>query len=122
MEAGKARLSGNTKRQASSNEVDDLRQLAWQITDEQGYFISESSVYRILRSYDLSTSPAYAVIKASDKFKNPTKRVNELWQTDFTQFNVFGWGWYYLCTVLDDFSRYIIAWPRPWPPPMCRKP
>jgi len=86
------------------------RELAWHLTDTEEYFISESSVYRILRSYDLITSPAFEVVKASDKFKNPTKRVNEMWQTDFTQFKVMGWGWYYLCTVLDDFSRYIIAW------------
>jgi putative transposase len=86
------------------------RQLAWHITDTERYFISETSVYRILKSYDLITSPAFDIVKASDKFKNPTKRVNELWQTDFTQFKVMGWGWYYLCTVLDDFSRYIIAW------------
>jgi len=86
------------------------RQLAWSFTDEEGYFISESSVYRILKKYDLITSPAFDLVKASDKFHNPTKRVNEMWQTDFTQFKVSGWGWYYLCTVLDDFSRYIIAW------------
>jgi transposase InsO family protein len=86
------------------------RQLAWQFTDEEGYFISESSVYRILKSYDLVTSPAFNIIKAGDKFEHPTKRVNEMWQTDFTQFKVMTWGWYYLCTVLDDFSRYIIAW------------
>jgi putative transposase len=86
------------------------RQLAWHITDTEGYFISETSVYRILKSYDLITSPVFDIVKASDKFKNPTKRVNEMWQTDFTQFKVMGWGWYYLCTVLDDFSRYIIAW------------
>jgi len=86
------------------------RQLAWHITDTEEYFISETSVYRILKSYDLITSPAFDLVKASDKFKNPTKRVNEMWQTDFTQFKVMGWGWYYLCTVLDDFSRYIIAW------------
>jgi putative transposase len=86
------------------------RQLAWHITDTERYFISETSVYRILKSYDLITSPAFDIVKASDKFKNPTKRVNEMWQTDFTQFKVMGWGWYYLCTVLDDFSRYIIAW------------
>jgi putative transposase len=86
------------------------RQLAWHFTDEKHYFVSESSVYRILKSYDLITSPAFDIVKASDKFKDPTKRVNEMWQTDFTQFKVIGWGWYYLCTVLDDFSRYIIAW------------
>lgn len=86
------------------------RELAWHITDKEGYFISESSVYRILKAFDLITSPAYIVLSASDKFKHPTKRVNELWQTDFTFFKITGWGWYYLSTILDDYSRYIIAW------------
>ena len=54
------------------------RELAWHITDTQGYFISESSVYRILKSYDLITSPHYIVMAASDKFKNPTTRINEM--------------------------------------------
>ena len=86
------------------------RELAWHITDTEGYFISESSVYRILKAFDLITSPAFVLVKAADKFQQPTKRVNELWQTDFSQFKVVGWGYYYLSTVLDDFSRYIIAW------------
>jgi len=86
------------------------RELAWHITDTQEYFISESSVYRTLKAYDLITSPAYVLIRASDKFKNPTTRVNELWQTDFTYFKVVGWGWYYLSTIMDDYSRYIISW------------
>jgi putative transposase len=86
------------------------RELAWHITDSEGYFLSESSVYRILKGFDLITSPAFVLVKAADKFKHPTKRVNELWQTDFSQFKVVGWGYYYLSTVLDDFSRYIIAW------------
>ena len=86
------------------------RQLAWLFTDQEGYFISESSVYRILKRFDLIESPAFQVITAADKFKHPTKRVNELWQTDFTYFKIIGWGWYFLSTVLDDYSRYILAW------------
>jgi hypothetical protein len=74
--------------------------------------VSESSVYRILKAADLITSPAYVLMSASDAFKNPTTRVHEMWQTDFTYFRIVGWGWYYLSTVLDDFSRYIIAWKR----------
>ena len=86
------------------------RQIAWLFTDEKGYFISESSAYRILKSFDLVESPAFQVISAAKHFKQPTKRIHELWQTDFTYFKIQGWGWYYLSTVLDDFSRYIIAW------------
>lgn len=86
------------------------RELACQFTDIQQYFISEPSVYRILKAHDLVTSPAFTVITTDKQFKHPTKRVNEMWQTDFTQFKVIGWGWYYLSTVLDDYSRYIIAW------------
>jgi putative transposase len=72
--------------------------------------VSESSVYRILKEADLITSPAYVLMSASDAFQHPTTRVHEMWQTDFTYFRIIGWGWYYLSTVLDDFSRYIIAW------------
>ena len=86
------------------------RELAWKITDEEGYYISESSVYRILKSYDLITSPAFIVISAKDKFTRPTTRVLELLQTDFTYFKIEGWGWYYLASVLDDYSRYIVSW------------
>lgn len=86
------------------------RELAWHITDTEKYYISESSVYRILRDYDLITSPHYIVMAASDKFKDQTQRINEMWQTDFTYFKVLDWGWYYLSTVLDDYSRKIIAW------------
>lgn len=86
------------------------RELACVYTDERRSYVSESSVYRILKAHDLITSPAYVLLSASDSFKNPTRRVHELWQTDFTYLRVVGWGWYYLSTVLDDFSRYVIAW------------
>ena len=50
--------------------------------------------------------PAYIVIKANDEFKDKTTRPNEMWRTDFTYLKVIGWGWFYLSTILDDFSRY----------------
>ena len=86
------------------------RQLTYRFINEKAYFVSESSVYHILKGYDLIESPAFEVITAKNKFDNPTKRVNEMWQTDFTQFLVVDWGWYYLSTVLEDYSRYILAY------------
>ena len=86
------------------------RELAYHITDNQGWFISESSVYRILKSRGLITSPAYIVMAASDEFKDKPERVHQQWQIDFTYFKIIGWGWYYLATVMDDYSRYIVHW------------
>jgi len=86
------------------------RELAWHITDERSYYISESSVYRVLKSFDLITSPSFIVMSAAEEFRHKTRRVHELWQTDFTYLKVIGWGWYYLLSVLDDYSRYIISW------------
>jgi len=86
------------------------RELAVRFTDEKHYFVSEATVYRLLKAHDLITSPAYVVIKAADTFHTKTKRPNEMWQTDFTYFKIIGWGWMYLSTVLDDYSRYIISW------------
>src|SRR5210317_976521 len=86
------------------------RELAVKYTDEKRYFLSESSAYRLLKAEDLITAPAHVVICAADEFRDKTTRPNELWQTDFTYLKVIGWGWFYLSTILDDFSRYIIAW------------
>ena len=86
------------------------RELAVRFTDTKGYFVSEASVYRLLKSQDLITSPAFIVVKADDEFRDKTTAPNQLWQTDFTYLKVIGWGWFYLSTILDDYSRYIIAW------------
>lgn len=86
------------------------RELAVRFTDEKRYFVSEATVCRLLKVHDLITSPAYVVIKAADRFHTQTARISEMWQTDFTYFKIIGWGWMYLSTVLDDYSRYIIAW------------
>jgi len=86
------------------------RELAVHIVDKHKWFISESSVYRILKERGLITAPSHIVLAAADEFTNKTQRVNEMWQTDFTYFKIIAWGWYYLSTVLDDYSRYIISW------------
>ena len=86
------------------------RELAVSFVDQQQYFVSEASVYRLLKAHDLITSPAFILLKAADHFAQPTTAPNQLWQTDFTYLRVIGWGWFYLSTVLDDFSRYILAW------------
>ena len=86
------------------------RELAVRFTDTMRYFVSEATVYRLLKALDLITSPAFVVMKAADEFRDKTTAPNQLWQTDFTYLKVIGWGWFYLSTILDDFSRYIIAW------------
>ena len=50
------------------------RELAVRYTDEQSYFVSESTVYRLLKAQDLITSPAYILMKAGDKFQQPSRR------------------------------------------------
>ena len=86
------------------------RELAVRFTETKGYFVSEASVYRLLKAHDLITSPAFIVMKAANTFKDKTTAPNEMWQTDFSYFKIIGWGWVYLSTILDDFSRYVIAW------------
>ena len=86
------------------------REIAVRFTDRESYFVSEASVYRLLKAHDLITSPAFIVVKAADEFHTKTTAPNQLWQTDFTYLKVIGWGWFYLSTILDDFSRYIITW------------
>jgi putative transposase len=49
-------------------------------------------------------------MKAADEFKDKTTAPNQLWQSDFTYLKIVGWGWSYLSTILDDFSRFIVAW------------
>ena len=64
------------------------RELAVRFTDAERYFVSEASVYRLLKAHDLITSPAFITTKAADEFKNKTTAPNQLWQTDFTYLKV----------------------------------
>jgi transposase-like protein len=72
------------------------RELAVNFTDTKASFVSEASVYRLLKDHGLIASPAFILMKAADRFANPTTAPNQLWQTDFTYLKVIGWGWFYL--------------------------
>jgi len=96
--------------EALDHEEFSSRELATHIVDEHKWFISESSVFRILKARGLITAPAHIVLSAANEYARKTSRPNEMWQTDFTYFLIKGWGWYYLSTVLDDYSRFILAW------------
>lgn len=86
------------------------RQLAWRVTDTGQSYISESTVYRILKREGLIKPAEIIGFKAGKEYRRKTKRVNELWASDCCHLKVAYWGWYYLETVMDDFSRFILGW------------
>ena len=87
-----------------------LRELAVRFTDTRRYFVSEASLYRLRKAQYLVTNPACVSIKAADEFHAKTVRPNQISQTDFTYLKVIGWGLFYLSTILDDYSRYVVPW------------
>ena len=86
------------------------REVATTLVDEQVMYVSESTVYRILKEAGLIKPPETKGFPAGKEFHTKTARPNELWQTDASYFFVVGWGYYYLISVLDDYSRMIVGW------------
>jgi transposase InsO family protein len=86
------------------------RQLALTITDSEGAYLSESTVYRVLKKAGLIKPAEIIGFKATNEYRRKTKQPNELWASDCCHLKVIGWGWYYLVSVMDDFSRFILAW------------
>jgi len=85
------------------------RQLAAWITDNAGFAVSESTVYRILRREGLVKRQEVQLV-AGKEYYTKTTRPHQMWATDASYFRVIGWGYYYLVTVMDDYSRFILAW------------
>ena len=86
------------------------RQLALRLIDKYGCWVSESTVYRILRREGLVKRAEVKGFAAGKEYRRKTRRPNEMWATDCSYLRVVGWGYYYLVTVMDDFSRYILGW------------
>jgi len=85
------------------------RQLSAWITDNAGFAVSESTVYRILRREGL-VKRQETQLMAAKEYHTKTTRPHQMWATDASYFRVVGWGYYYLVTVMDDYSRFILAW------------
>jgi putative transposase len=85
------------------------RQLSAWITDNEGFAVSESTVYRILRREGL-VKRQETQLTAANEYHTKTMRPHQMWATDASYFRVVGWGYYYLVTVMDDYSRFILAW------------
>ena len=96
---------------AAAREFPELssRQLATWITDNAGFAVSESTVYRILRREGLVKRLEVQLV-AEKEYHTKTTRPHQMWATDASYFRVVGWGYYYLVTVMDDYSRFILAW------------
>ena len=86
------------------------RQLALSLVDSEGLYVSESTVFRLLKREGLIKPAEIMGFKAGKEYRRKTIRPNDLWATDCSHIKVVGWGWYYLVTMMDDFSRFILAW------------
>jgi len=96
--------------QARASPELSARQLALNIVDFEGLYVSESTVFRILKREGLIKPAEIVGFKAGKEYQRKTKRPNELWATDCAHLKIVDWGWYYLVTVMDDYSRFILAW------------
>ena len=85
------------------------RQLSAWITDNEGFAVSESTVYRILRREGL-VKRQEVQLAAAKEYHTKTTHPHQMWATDASYFKVVGWGYYYLVTVMDDYSRFILGW------------
>jgi putative transposase len=86
------------------------REVSFHISDNCGFTVSESTVYRTLKAEGLIKPRKERGFPAGTEYTMKTKRINEMWQTDASHILVKNWGWYYLISVLDDHSRKILGW------------
>ena len=95
------------KAYALAHPRDGYRRLAWQMVDADVASLSPSTVYRILDAADLLTRWKRSTREGTPP-PAPT-RPHQRWHTDIMYLRVAD-TWYFLVTVLDAYSRYVVHW------------
>lgn len=72
------------------------REIATWLVDVEGRFVSESTVYRLLKDAGLIKAPEVKGFPTGKEYHTKTSGANQLWQTDASYFFIVGWGYYYL--------------------------
>jgi transposase InsO family protein len=87
------------------------RRLAWEMVDAEVAAASPSAVYDVLRRAGTLYRPARE--PGSGRKPPPATRPDQRWHLDVLYLWVLG-RWYFLVTVIDAYSRYIVAWELAW--------
>ena len=77
-----------------------------------GLKVSNRQVYREMKAHDLLQKPrprAAELHQTAKLFELLPRRPNDLWQADVTYIHTPGHGWWYAVTVIDYYSRYLLA-------------
>lgn len=89
-------------------DLDGYRTVAYEL-EKEGVYISESSAYRYLKKHGLIIPQETPKREPAGKeWKEKPTKPNEYWHTDITYIWIDGYGFHYLFTYLDGFSRYVI--------------
>jgi transposase InsO family protein len=90
------------------NPLEGYRRLTYMMIDADIVAVSPSSVYRVLLNAGLLNRWNGKPSKKGDGFTQPLKP-HEHWHIDISYINISG-TFYYMCSILDGFSRYIVHW------------
>ena len=88
--------------------LEGYRRLTYMMMDKDIVAVSPSSVYRVLSNAGILSKWNRKPSKKGDGFEQPLKP-HEHWHIDISYINISG-TFYYMCSVLDGFSRYIVHW------------
>jgi len=91
-----------------SHPLEGYRRLTFMMLDDDVAAVSPSSVYRVLKQAGRLDRHFWVPSKKGTGFAQPLQ-AHRHWHVDVSHINVSG-TFYFLCSVLDGYSRYIVHW------------